>query len=66
METDPPASLERLQLARAEEADALCRAGHLRSSGGSHNDIRDAMQQVDACHARVATLQLQLRRVQLR
>jgi hypothetical protein len=50
---------ERLALARAEEAEALRRAHHLRAVG-SRGDYLEAMRDVDASHHDVVNLQRQL------
>lgn len=50
---------DRLSLARAEEAEALRRAHHLRAIG-SRGEFLDAMRSVDATHHDVAQLQREL------
>jgi DNA-binding transcriptional MerR regulator len=56
---------EELELARAEQAEALRRALHLRSRGASYSEIQAAMREVDSHQANVARLQLEVRRQQL-
>jgi hypothetical protein len=51
-----------LAVARAEEAEALRRAIHLRAIAPL-DDIRDAMREVDRLHSRMASLQLLLRKL---
>lgn len=51
---------EDLELARAEEAEALRRALHLRAISASLDEVREAMQQVDEQRARVSRLQREL------
>ena len=51
---------DELTNARAEQAEALRRAHHLRAMG-SMRDIREAERQVDVLHSRVTSLQFQLR-----
>lgn len=50
---------ERLELAKAEEAEAQRRAHHLRAIG-SRGDYLEAMRDVDANHDHVARLQREL------
>ena len=52
---------QELELARAEEAEALRRAHHLRSRGAPWSEVRAAMLEADVCHSRVARLQQELR-----
>lgn len=52
-----------LQRCRAEEAEALHRANHLRSMGADYADLKDAMREAEQCHAKVNALQRQLREV---
>ena len=54
---------EELELARAEEAEALRRAYNLRSRGASYEDMQAAMREASACHSRTARLHLELRRL---
>ena len=66
MDSDDPFELrlrDELAWARAEEAEALRRARHLRAIG-SLEDIREATQQVDALHRRIASLQQELHDLQ--
>lgn len=66
MEREDPFELhlrDELALARAEEAEALRRAHHLRAIG-SLEEIHEATQQVEALHRRIATLQRQLHELQ--
>ncbi|KQT11037.1 hypothetical protein [Ramlibacter sp. Leaf400] len=51
---------DELAMARAEQAEALRRAHHLRAMG-SLRDIREAERNVDVLHSRVTSLQFQLR-----
>ena len=53
---------EELELARAEEAEALRRAYNLRSRGAAYAEMDAAMREASACHSQVARLQLELRR----
>ncbi|AEG93308.1 hypothetical protein [Ramlibacter tataouinensis] len=52
---------EALELARAEEAEALRRANNLRVRGGSSEDIRAAVCEAQARRSTVARLVLELR-----
>jgi len=54
---------EELELARAEEAEALRRAVRLRAIAASSAEVRDAMREVEASRSRVARLQLELRQL---
>lgn len=54
---------EELELARAEEAEALRRACNLRSRGASYEDMQAAMREASACHSRTARLHMELRRL---
>ena len=52
---------QELEFARAEEAEALRRAYHLRNRGAAWDDVRAAMRDAEGRHSRVAQLQLELR-----
>ncbi|MBA2961975.1 MULTISPECIES: hypothetical protein [Ramlibacter] len=51
---------EKLTTVRAEEAEALRRAHHLRAMSDSYAEIRAAMQDVSRIHSRVENLQHEL------
>lgn len=52
---------EALELARAEEAEALRRALNLRSRGANYAEMQAAMREADSCHAQVTRLQIELK-----
>lgn len=50
-----------LSLRRAEEAEALRRAHHLRGRGAALSELKTALAEVDRCHSRINELQRKLR-----
>jgi hypothetical protein len=60
MQVEPNPVREELDFARAEEAEALRRANHLKATG-SYAELQAALREVDACRARVMRLQFELK-----
>ena len=50
-----------LATARAEESEALRRARRLQITGAAPGDLREAVQQVQACHARATEIARELK-----